>query len=106
MPLLDWERPVDELGDLAPAGALVERAEDLPVTDLAGLRHRQELEAIERIRSSVEIRLHHLLRLLLHLASLIEDGRLLALERSGDLGAALLRFLRLVAHALELVHEV
>src|SRR3954451_16691884 len=47
--LLDRERPLDELLHLRLPGTLVERREDLPVPDLAGLGHRQELEPVERV---------------------------------------------------------
>src|SRR4051812_45820109 len=92
MALLDRQRPLDELLHLGLAGALVQCGEDLPVADLTGLRHRQELEPVERVGGLVEVALHHLLRLLLHLARLVEDRSLLAVERAGDLGAALLGF--------------
>jgi hypothetical protein len=66
------------------------------VTDLAGLGHRQELQAVEWIVLTGEIRLAHLGRLLLRLAGLRDDRGLLALERARHCGAALLRLAGLV----------
>src|SRR5689334_22504243 len=54
--LLDRQRPVDEARDLALPRPLVERPENLPVADLPGLRHREELEAVERVGCLVEVR--------------------------------------------------
>src|SRR3954463_14618485 len=80
MPLLDRDSPLDEALHAAVPRTLVESLEDLPVADFAGLGHRQELEPVEGVRSAIEIVLHHLGRLLLHLARLLEDRRLLAVE--------------------------
>src|SRR4051794_41251210 len=66
MPLLDRDSPLDEALHAAVLRTLVERLEDLPMADFAGLGHRQELEPVEGIRRSIEIVLHHLVcRLLL-----------------------------------------
>jgi hypothetical protein len=42
VPLLDRRHPVDQLLETREPGALVQPADDRPVTDLAGLGHRQE----------------------------------------------------------------
>src|SRR4051794_20182757 len=85
VPLLNRDTPFDQLLHAAVARALVQRLQDLPVAHLAGLGHGQELEAVERVGRPVEVVLHHLGRLLLDLARLIEDRRLLALEAARDL---------------------
>src|SRR3954452_21759534 len=99
--LLDRHRPRDELAHLIVPGGFVHRLQDRPAPDLGSLRHRQELEAVERIGLVVEIGRHHLRRLLLHLACLLEDRRLLALEARRDLLTALRRLRRLFRHALQ-----
>ena len=76
------------------------------MADLAGFAHGQELETVERVRGFVEIGLHHLLRLALDLASLLENRGLLALERARHLRSTLLRLLRLLTHPLERPHEL
>src|SRR5919109_4859933 len=73
VPLLDRQLPLHELPDVQLAGALAELAQHRPVPDLARLRHRQELEAVERIGVGVEVRRHQLARLLLDRARLVED---------------------------------
>jgi hypothetical protein len=61
------------------------------MADLARLGHREELEATEGIDvAAAEIGLHHLARLALRFAGLLEDRCLPALEGACDLGAALL----------------
>ena len=76
------------------------------MADLAGLGHRQELEAVETVGVLTEIGAHHLGRLLLGLARLLEHGRLLAFELVGELSAALLGLLRLLDHAVERLAQV
>jgi hypothetical protein len=76
------------------------------VPDLGGLRHRQELEAVERVRVVVEVGLHHLGRFRLDLARLVEDRGLLALEAAGELDAPLLGLRRLLRHPLQRLNEV
>ena len=83
------------------SGALVELAQHRPVPDLAGLGHRQELEAVQRVGVLAEVGLHHLGRLGLGLAGLVEDRGLLAVDLAGDLGAARLGLVGLVVHAPE-----
>src|SRR3954452_9191564 len=103
--LLDRQRPGDELADLIVPGRLVHRLQDRPVTDLGGLGHRQELEAVERVGVVVEIGRHHLCRLLLHLACLVEDRGLLAFEARRDLLAAVSGLRRLFRHSLQRLRE-
>jgi len=101
VPLLDRDAPLDELLHAGFQSALAEGFDDLPVPDLAGLGHRQELETVERVRLLADARAQHLGALLLHLARLGQDRGLLALERRGDLLRALLGLLRLGLHPLE-----
>jgi len=75
------------------------------VADLAGLGHREELEAVERVLLAGEVRLSHLGRLLLDLAGLLDDRGLLAVERPGQRGAALLRLACVLARLLELLRQ-
>src|SRR5215216_1789330 len=89
MALLNRHLPVGELADVRVAGLLVQLAENRPMTDLARLRHRQELESVERVGLVVEIGRHHFRRLALDRPSLFEDGGLLALEAAGHVRAAL-----------------
>ena len=103
--LLDWQRPVGQLSQLGVAGLLVHLRHDRPVADLAGLGHGEELESVERVVLAAEVRLAHLGRLLLDLARLLDDRGLLALERAGQRGAALLRLARLLGGLLELLGE-
>src|SRR5215208_145949 len=90
MALLDWERPGSERAHLAVARALVELLDDRPVAHLAGLGHGQELEAVEWVVLASQVRLPHLGGLLLDLAGLLQDRRLLTVERTRHLDAALL----------------
>src|SRR5581483_2479060 len=99
--LLDRQRPLGELERPSVAGPLRHGLDDRPVAGLAGLRHGQELEAVERIRVVTEVGAHHLRRFLLGLAGLVEDRRLLAVERRRALGAPLLGLGRLLVHPLE-----
>ena len=62
------------------------------MTHLGSLGHGEELEAVERVCVRVQVRGHHLGRLLLHLARIVEDRGLLAFEVPGD-GLAALRCL-------------
>jgi hypothetical protein len=71
------------------------------VADLACLGHRQELEAVERFRVLPEIGRHHLGRLRLRLARLLEDRGLLAVELAGHVRAALFGLAGLRMHPLE-----
>ena len=97
-----WIGSPSRTSPAAPAcGALVHRPDDLPVPDLAGLGHRQELEAVECVRVVAEVGLHHLGGLLLGLTGLLEDRGLLAVEVGGELGRPLLGLLRLLAMALQ-----
>src|SRR6185436_7649923 len=82
-------------------GPVGEHADDLPVPYLAGLGHRQELEAVERVCILPEIRLHHRRRFLLRLARLLEDRGLLAVEATRELLAPPRRLLGLLAHPLQ-----
>jgi hypothetical protein len=45
---LDLDRPIGKLRDLVLTNRLTDRLHDLPVTELAGLRHRLELETPSR----------------------------------------------------------
>ena len=45
---LDLDRPIGKLRDLVLTNRLTHRLHDLPVTELAGLRHRLELETPSR----------------------------------------------------------
>src|SRR5215218_4560023 len=47
MPLLDRQRPVDQLLELGLCRLLVQLAEALPVAQLSGLGHGEAFEAIE-----------------------------------------------------------
>src|SRR3954447_24482603 len=58
--LLDGERPIHQLADRLFARLLIELAEDLPVTDLSGLGHCEELEAVEVVGIGSEVGGHHL----------------------------------------------
>src|SRR3954468_17472358 len=99
--LLDRDGPVGQLGHLGDPRALVELADDHPVADLARLGHREELEPVERVVLAGEVGLHHLGRLALDLPGLLDDRRLLSVERAGDRDAALLGRRGLVVHARE-----
>src|SRR4051794_36668257 len=104
--LLDRLGPAHDLLETRHVRLLVHRLDDRPVPDLAGLGHRQELEAVERVGVATEVGRHHLRRLLFRLAPLLHDPRLLAADRAGDLRAPLLRLLRLLTHALERLAEL
>src|SRR5262249_31121194 len=53
--LLDRQGPLHELADAGVARLLVHGAQHGPVPDLRGLRHRQELEAVEHVRVVVQV---------------------------------------------------
>src|SRR6186997_2318027 len=106
VPLLDRLRPIDELLHVTVARIFVQLLDDCPVADLAGLRHRQKLETVERVGLFVEVRVHHLGRLLLRLASLLLDRGLLPLEPAGDLGPALCGLRGLLRHLVERLDEI
>src|SRR5689334_2031995 len=73
--LLDGQCPCEELLDVVTGGPLVEGAEHQPMAHLTGFGHREELETIERVGVVAEVGLHHLARLGLRLAGLVEDRR-------------------------------
>ena len=73
------------------AGARVQLLQDFPVSHLTGFRHGQELEAVQGVGVLVEVDLEHLGALALGRPRLLENGRLLALERACKVGAAALR---------------
>src|SRR4051794_12618013 len=52
-------RPLRELGRGLIADLLRHLTDDLPVTQLAGLGHAQELEAVQRLLLPAEVGLHH-----------------------------------------------
>src|SRR4051794_11957505 len=106
MPLLDRQRPARELFHAGMGCGRVHLLQDGPVTDLARLGHRQELEAVESVGVLVEVDLEHGRALALGGARLLEDRGLLALEGAGELGAAPLRLGRFLAHLLERGDEV
>src|SRR2546423_12640055 len=54
VPLLNRRRPLHELVQPWQVRSLVHLADDLPVADLAGLGHRQELEAVELVGVATE----------------------------------------------------
>src|ERR1700709_525874 len=106
VPFLDRQRPGHQVADLLLAGVLVDLAEDLPVAELAGLGHRQELEAVELVGLLVEVDVHEGFALFLGFRGLVEDRRLLALPLAGQLGAATLGLLGLLAHGPQRVDDV
>ena len=55
--LLDGQRPTHELADPLVAGGLVQLADDLDVTELAGLGHDEELEAVQAVGVVTEMSL-------------------------------------------------
>src|SRR5215208_5367093 len=104
--LLDRLGPLEQLLHLRLAGHLVHGADDLHVSELAGLGHDQELEPVEPVSVVAEIVLHHLLGFLLGLAGLLLDRGLLSIEVACQLLAALLRLGGLLLHLLERAHDL
>ncbi len=76
------------------------------MADLARLGHRQELEAVETVGVVAQVGRHHLGRLLLGLAGLLEDRRLLSVEAFGDLSRPLLGLHGLLLHSIERLLEL
>ena len=105
MALLNGQGPIGELAQLGILRALVELGDDRPVADLPRLGHRQELEPVERISLVAEVGVTHLGGLLLYLASLCQDGRLLSLELGCQVGAAGLGLTCLVAGLRQLLGQ-
>src|SRR3954462_14813864 len=95
---LDGDGPVGELPGRRFAGLLRHHSDDLPVAELAGLGHAEELEAIERLLFAAEVGLHHLGRLGLRLARLLADRRLAAIECVHQLVGSPLGLLSLSMH--------
>src|SRR5688500_16680054 len=59
VPFLDRQVRTHQATDPRVLRLLVQLLQHRPVTDLAGLGHRQELEPVEVVRPALEVRLHH-----------------------------------------------
>ena len=98
VPFLDQQRPLHQLLDRSLSRLLVQLSEDLPMADLAGLGHGQELEFIG-VRTELG-------GLALGLLGLIENRRLLAFALVSEFSAAALGFLGPVPHVPQLARQL